>query len=114
VSTGRVPKQTGGKQRVDLLPWPALDVVADVMTFGATKYSDRGYYDMSLMELFAAGIRHFKAWALGEDLDKESGLPHLAHAAANALMMLEIVLMKAGKDDRPYHSQTVARRRKTR
>lgn len=111
---GRVPKVVAGKQRVDLLPWPALDVIADVMTFGFEKYSERGYYGMGLMGLFAATIRHMTKWVLGEDADPESSLPHVAHAAANALMMLELVILGNGVDDRPYHSQTVARGRKMR
>jgi Domain of unknown function (DUF5664) len=112
--TPRVPKQTSCKQRVDLLPWPALDVVAEVMTRGSEKYSERGYYGMSLMQLFAAAIRHLKCWVLGEDLDKEWGLPHLAHAAACVLMMLELVLVREGDDDRPYHLQVVAKTPDTR
>jgi hypothetical protein len=101
----RVPKQVDGKKRMDLVPWPAIDAVADVMTFGATKYSDRGYYGMGLMGLFAATTRHLTLWVLGQDSDKESGLSHLAHAGANVLMMIELVLVGECTDDRPYGKQ---------
>lgn len=43
------------------------------------------------------------AWAFwaGENNDPESGLPHMAHAAWNALALVEYLLRTIGKDDRP-------------
>jgi hypothetical protein len=35
-----------------------------------------------------------------EDNDPESGLNHLAHALANIAMLLDLVLMSKGQDDR--------------
>jgi hypothetical protein len=37
---------------------------------------------------------------MGEDLDKESGLNHLAHALANICMLLDLQIMVKGTDDR--------------
>lgn len=40
------------------------------------------------------------AWSLGEETDKESGLPHLDHAAASILMLSAMVKRDRGEDDR--------------
>ncbi len=31
-------KQDQGKRRLDLLPWDAIDVVGDILTYGINKY----------------------------------------------------------------------------
>ena len=46
-------------------------------------------------------VRHVEAWFSGEDLDPDTGLPHLSAAAANLAMLIEYELTKNGKDDRP-------------
>lgn len=100
---------TGGqkgqkRERWDLLiaVADALDEEARVFAFGAEKYEDHNYlkgYRWSLS--LGALLRHVAAWARGEDVDPESGLNHLAHAAwhCHALMMFQI--HELGTDDRP-------------
>jgi hypothetical protein len=39
--------------------------------------------------LIAAIGRHLTDWQIGEDVDPEDGLSHLAHAAWNCLALLE-------------------------
>ena len=39
--------------------------------------------------LEAALLRHLMAWHNGEKIDKESGLSHLGHVVANAIMLRE-------------------------
>jgi hypothetical protein len=102
------PLESGGrkddseKNRVDLLPFDALEEVAKVLTFGARKYADRNWEKgMGWMRIFGGVMRHTWAWCRGENTDPESGLPHLAHAACDVLFLLTYELRKIGTDDRP-------------
>jgi len=89
------------KPRTDLLPFDALEGVAAVLDYGAKKYAPRNWeLGLSWGRLFAATLRHLFRWACGEDLDPESSLPHLDHAACNALMLSATVRRGIGTDDR--------------
>ncbi len=84
-----------GKPRVGLMitGFPrALMEVSKVTTFGANKYCENGW--MSVPDGIAryndAMQRHNLKIAEGEILDPDSGLPHLAHVAWNALAILEL------------------------
>ncbi len=82
-------KYDENKVRVDLLPVRALHEVAKVLTFGAKKYGANNWQNVKpLRRYFRAAIGHLWARALGEYLDPESGLPHLAHAACCVLFLL--------------------------
>ncbi len=69
----------------------ALQAVADVGTMGANKYSRGGWQSVPNAEerYFDAAWRHLLK-ARHEELDPDSGLPHLAHLAWNLLAVLEI------------------------
>lgn len=69
----------------------ALTEVAKVGTFGANKYTDNGWISVpnASARYRDALYRHLLA---DEIDDSESGLPHLAHAAWNALAILELYL----------------------
>ena len=91
-----------GKPRMDLLPGDALVEIAKVLTHGANKYSPRNWEKgMDWHKLYAPIQRHLWKWWQGEELDKESGLHHLAHAACDVLMLQATVLRGVGTDDRP-------------
>lgn len=94
--------QKGQKQeRFDLLPWDALEEVARVYGFGATKYEDWNWlkgYRWSLS--FGALVRHVARAILGEDRDPESGCLHLAHAAWHCLTLITFLMRGLGMDDR--------------
>lgn len=99
VTEGR--KDDSGKPPWDLLPYDALDDVVAVLMYGATKYAPRNWEaGMRWGRLFAAAMRHMRAWWGGEDSDPETGLPHLAHAACCILFLLAYMKRKAGIDDR--------------
>ena len=84
-------KHDDGKPQYHLLPPKALEAVAKVLTYGAKKYSPEGWRDVpnGQERYFDAAHRHLWAWKGGEELDPESGLSHLAHAAASLLFMME-------------------------
>ena len=84
------------KSRLDLLPPNATFLVGQVFAFGAQKHEPWGWSrgQFTSEDYRAALLRHsFQAG--GEQADKESGLPHLAHAAASALIALELAIMDA-------------------
>jgi hypothetical protein len=55
---------------------------------------------LSFCECFACAFRHMMKWFRGHDIDKESGLPHLAHAAWNLMAILHLSFTKPEFDDR--------------
>lgn len=72
----------------------ALAAVVDVGTFGANKYTPRGWCsaDNGEERYEEAQVRHqLKRWQ-GEIVDPDSGLLHEAHEAWNALSKLELRL----------------------
>ena len=71
----------------------ALQLVADVGTYGAKKYARQGWCVVpeGSQRYTDALVRHLLAMDVDPDgLDKETGLPHLAHVAWNALAVLEL------------------------
>jgi len=83
-------KHDDGKPRFDLIPPTALEEVAHVFTFGASKYSPGNWAKVPdyRSRYLAAAYRHINAYHQGKILDDESGYTHLAHAAA-CLLILE-------------------------
>lgn len=92
-------KYDDGKPRMALLfdgcPH-ALEAVAQVLTFGAQKYAAHSWQTVPEGEerYKSALLRHLTAVGKGEEIDSESNLHHLAHAACNALFILELELRK--------------------
>lgn len=90
------PKSAGikydkGKTRWDLLPWDALEKVADVYTYGATKYADRNWeLGLAYSRILRALLSHlFKRFIYGCRENTEDGnVLHLAQVAWNALALL--------------------------
>ena len=85
-------KHDGDKPRYDLLPPVAIDLMAQVMTFGAKKYEPEGWRKVpdAVQRYQAALLRHSFAMLRGEVLDPESGLPHAAHAMCCAAFLAEM------------------------
>ena len=73
----------------------ALRAVCLIAMYGANKYTERGWENVSdgPRRYLAAEIRH--ALPIQGYLDKESGLMHDAHKAWNALAALELQLREA-------------------
>jgi hypothetical protein len=71
-----------GKADWSLMPFDALEDVVRVLEHGAKKYEPDNWKRVpdSKRRYKSAALRHIIAYALGRIIDKESGLPHLAHA----------------------------------
>lgn len=99
-------KDTKGKVRMELLPMEALRSVAEILTFGAEKYGANNWQniDDGYNLFWGALLRHKTLKDMGEEFDKESGKPHDAHIACNALFMLYYSLQKQKelKEKPPY------------
>ena len=106
-ASGAVRSSTVGKMRWDLVPWEAMQEVTRVYTWGATKYADRNWEKgIPLSRMFASMMRHVIAYFMGEDVDPESGIHHMAHAVWNGLGILEFALRgRADLDDRPIQKK---------
>lgn len=83
-----------GKLRYDLVPPSAMRGLAEVLTYGAKKYKPKNYLGGEEARFIAALYRHLEAWRTGEELDKESGMPHLWHALTNIAIIMELKEVK--------------------
>lgn len=103
--TGAI-KNDALKPRMSLVPQLAKIEVAKVMTYGAEKYSEYNWMDgFDWTILTDAAERHITAFNCGEDVDAESGLHHLAHAACCVMMLYEITQLHPERDNRWEHWQ---------
>ena len=104
MGTEKGVKFDDNKPRLDLVLGNfanALWGVGLVGTYGARKYTDNGWQEVNnpIERYSNALLRHYINFRSGEELDAESGLPHLAHLAWNALAILELyVRMKKARD----------------
>lgn len=85
------------KPALHLMPCRAEEQVGRVLTYGAQKYGadnwDKGGED-GKDRYIGAALRHINAFRQGKVLDEESGIHHLAHAAASIMFALEIDLSR--------------------
>jgi len=81
-------KNDKGKPQLDLIPVEFLIEVGKALTYGAIKYSKYNFRaGISYSRLLSAAKRHIELEIAGIESDKESGLSHLAHAAASLAML---------------------------
>lgn len=94
-------KYNDGKTPYELMPTYALEQIALVLKHGAAKYEPRNWEKgMPWSKCAGSLLRHVFAWLSGQDMDKESGLHHMAHAACETMFLLEYFRSGKGSDDR--------------
>lgn len=72
-----------------------------VLEFGCKKYSAHNWKKgLKVTESLDSFTRHFRAYCSGEELDPESGLPHIGHMLCNAMFATWMVQNKPEFDDR--------------
>lgn len=85
-------KDTKNKPKLKLLKRSALEAIAGVREYGIAKYkNDYDWADCSPDDYVDAALRHLYKWLDGEDLDRESGLCHLAHAMTSLMLAHELL-----------------------
>lgn len=90
-----------GKERAELLCPVALTGVSAVLTFGAKKYADHNWAKgMAWGKVIGSMLRHTFKFMGGEDVDSESGLPHVDHIMCNAMFLSNYYRRHKDKDDR--------------
>lgn len=103
----RTVSSTGGEKgqklaRFDLIPVGPLTELAKHYGRGARKYADRNWekgYEWS--KNYAALQRHLFAFWDGEDIDEETGTPHIVAVAWHAFALAEFMNTHPEFDDRP-------------
>lgn len=99
------PKDAIGDLKPPLHLVPAvLDIqVAQAMRNGAEKYGPYNWREKKVRAhvYIAAARRHLAAWFDGEDVASDSGIHHLAHAAACLAILLDAEATGNLIDDRP-------------
>lgn len=99
------PKDALGckKPPMSTVPGPVLYELGAAMLEGACKYGRHNYRVIGVRAsiYFDAAFRHLMDWWEGEDLDPDSGLPHLAKAMACLAILRDADIRDMLQDDRP-------------
>lgn len=91
-----------GKPDLSLIPISTLEDEARVWMYGEAKYARFNWMKgMKWSIPMACALRHLAAWQAGEDIDPESGQPHLAHVMCNLRMLTLYAKTYPEGDDRP-------------
>ena len=87
-------KSDAGKPKLSLVPRQIIYDIAKIREYGNAKYPDGGPDNWKKVEIERyrdAAFRHFLAYLDDpKGVDKESGLPHLAHLACNIAFLCEL------------------------
>lgn len=99
------PKDAIGCSKVPFSTVPAR-VIAEVglaMLEGAAKYGRHNYRDAGVRAsiYYDAVMRHLTAWWEGQDIDPESGIPHVVKAMAGLTVLRDSMINGNWQDDRP-------------
>jgi len=97
-----VQAQKDGKIRMECLATSVLASEARVLAHGADKYGARNWRKDEILASTYEGamMRHLFAWINGEDLDPDSGEPHLSHLRACAAVVMDADMFNKLVDDR--------------
>ncbi len=95
------------KLEFSLLPIPALRETVRAFQDGNANGYERDDYLTNprlrwSIEIDGA-LRHITSFWAGEEWAKDSGVHHLAHAIARLMILLTLVLLHRGIDDRPRY-----------
>ena len=103
--TAENPKNAQGRKKPPVHLVPPVAILSEAMVFalGAEKYGPYNWRDAGVPAsvYFSAAMRHLQSWWDGEDLDPESGQPHLSHARACLAIVLDAKGLGKLLDDRP-------------
>ena len=99
---GSGARYDAGKVPYELIPTHLLESTAMVFGYGAKKYAAWNWAKgMPWTKVIGCMKRHLAALERGEDIDPESGLPHIGHLMCNALMLEHYMATYKEGDDRP-------------
>lgn len=97
-------KYDNDKPKIHLVPPEAIYAIASVFGFGAVKYGEnnwrRDIHKYHYSRHYSSAMRHLLAFHSGEDTDPESGLPHIAHAMTQLIILYMTTQEAPEMDDR--------------
>lgn len=98
------PKGAIGSDKLPMHLWPETATMLGAMAFleGGLKYGRMNWRAAGVKAsiYYDALRRHINAWFEGEDVDPDSGLPHLAHALACIAIVVDAQAAGRFNDDR--------------
>ena len=84
-------KADGGKPQISLVPPEIMRAIAKIREYGVNKYHNKNNWILVEKDRYVdALMRHLLSYIEGEEFDKESGLPHIWHAACNIAFIIEM------------------------
>ena len=84
-------KADAGKPRPTLVPVSLIQAVTAIREYGCAKYHDPDNWKRVEPQRYRDALfRHWLAYLSGEEMDPESGLPHLWHVACNVAFLIEM------------------------
>ena len=110
------PKDILGTNKIPKHLWPSIasDLGALALLDGAEKYGRSNWRAAAVRAsiYYDALNRHMDKWFEGENIDADSGLPHLAHALACLGLLVDAITVGTLIDDRQYKGSAVIARMK--
>lgn len=108
------PKDRAGrnKARLGLVPAVAFIYESEVMRQGSEQYGEYNWRDTEVNSAvyYDACMRHLLAYWEGQDIDPDSGMPHMAHVRANAGIIMDAEHHGTLVDGRPGTRNSAAAR----
>lgn len=99
------PKDRAATNRLDLSLFPATAKAYGALAFqeGDFKYGGYNWREAGVLAsiYYSAANRHLDKWFNGENVDPETGVPHLANALACIAVLIDAVECAKLNDDRP-------------
>lgn len=106
-------KFDASKVRVDLVPSEFIFATAAVLTYGERKYAAWNWAKgLEKGRIMAAMMRHAMSYMVGENVDKESGLPHTWHMATCLAMLIASEARGTAIEDREMARDAMIRMEK--
>lgn len=102
------PKDIVGVRKAPMstVSGPVLAEIGVGMLEGAAKYGRHNYRIVGVRSsvYYDATMRHLLSWWEGEDIDPESGMPHVAKAITSLVVLRDAQIQGTVTDDRPPSS----------
>jgi len=90
-----------GKLEWTLIDFESLEPMVKVLMFGAHKYAPNNWKKgQTYTTIIDCTIRHLTAILRGEDIDPDSGEPHIGHVQCNAMFLSYMMKHKPDFDNR--------------
>jgi hypothetical protein len=95
-----------GKLQWSLVDFKSFEDMVRVLMFGAQKYDSHNWKKgLKTTEICESLLRHLYAYMDGEEIDPESGLPHIGHIQCNAMFLAHMMNHKKETHDDRFKAE---------